>query len=76
MLVTLRRDCLDHVLPVDERHLRAVLAEYVDDDNRSRPHRSLRLRAPLARARPALPASAVIRRDRLGGLVHEYEAAA
>jgi hypothetical protein len=41
---TLRRECLDHVIPVDERHLRAILAEYVGYYNRDR--RSARTTAP------------------------------
>jgi transposase InsO family protein len=73
---TVRRECLDWLLVTGERHLLGVLREYADHDNRSRPHRSLRLLAPLARAQPVLPASVVIRRDRLSGLIHEYEAAA
>jgi len=73
---TVRRECLDWLLIAGERHLLHVLREYVDHYNRARPHRSRRLLAPLARAQPVVPASMVIRRDRLGGLVHEYEAAA
>lgn len=43
---TLRRECLDHVIPVDERHLRTILAEYVDYYNRDRPHRTLPMETP------------------------------
>jgi hypothetical protein len=73
---TVRRDGLDWFLIAGARHLRQVLREDADHYNRSRPHRSLRLQAPLARAQPVVPASRVNRRDRLNGLVHEYEAAA
>jgi putative transposase len=34
---TLRNVCLDHLIPLHEAHLRAVLAEYVPDDNAERP---------------------------------------
>src|SRR4051794_25733822 len=44
---SLRRECTDHVIPLDEGHLRAILAEYVDYYNRDRPHRTLRLETPL-----------------------------
>jgi transposase InsO family protein len=70
---TVRRECLDWLLIAGERHLLRVLREYANHYNRSRPHRSLRLLAPLARAQPVAPAAAVVRRDRLSGLIHEYE---
>ncbi len=50
---TLRRECLDHVIPVDERHLRTILAEYVAYYNQDRPHRTLRLETPQPKGRPA-----------------------
>ncbi|WP_420820049.1 integrase core domain-containing protein [Sinosporangium album] len=55
------------------RHLRRVLAIYETHFNEHRPHRSLGQAAPLR----ALPDAVeddikVIRRDRLGGLIHEY----
>jgi putative transposase len=55
---TLRTECLDHVLVVNERHLRAVLAEYVGYYNRERPHRTLRLEAPAPIPRSATDRSA------------------
>jgi len=52
----------------------AVLAEYVDHYNGHRPHRALGQAPPLGPAEPpvVLPAGRVVRRDRLGGLIHEY----
>ncbi len=58
------------------RHLEQVREEYVAHYNTARPHRALQLRARLARGQPAQLAAGpegVIRRDRLGGLIHEYE---
>ena len=49
---TLRRECLDHVILLDERHLRAILAEYVDYYNHDRPSRR-RLHPPAAEGTPA-----------------------
>jgi transposase InsO family protein len=71
---TLRNDCLDHLIPLHEAHLRAVLAEYVAYYNSERPHRSLSLEPPLARDRPT---SGPIRaRPVLSGLHHVYRRAA
>ncbi len=46
---TVRQDCLDHLLVVSQRHLEALLAEYVCHYNEARPHRSLDLDQPLPR---------------------------
>jgi putative transposase len=73
---TVRRECLDWLLILRRGPLEQALEEYVAHYNRARPHRALELRAPLAqghRARPTRPVEALIRRDRLGGLIHEYE---
>jgi transposase InsO family protein len=77
---SIRRECLDWILIVHRRQLEGVLAEYVSHYNTHRPHRSLGLQAPEAAPTPLLAARAsprgVGRRDRLGGLLHEYEVAA
>ena len=71
---TLRRECLDHVVAVDERHLQALLAEYGKHYTYDRPHRTLRLETPQPEERPhAGPIPAVRARPVLGGLHHAYE---
>jgi putative transposase len=70
---TLRRECLDHLLITGRRHLGLVLQEYVEHYNSHRPHRSLDQQPPAGRTPP--PSNATLRplrRDRLGGLLHEY----
>jgi putative transposase len=69
-----RRECLDRTLITGERHLRLVLTEYVGHYNSHRPHRALQPSPPAGRLHPcALGANVrVLRRDRLGGLIHEY----
>ena len=70
---TLRRECLDHLLITGRRHLAVVLQEDLAHYNTHRPHRSLGQHPPAGRIPP--PSGATIRpvrRDRLGGLIHEY----
>jgi transposase InsO family protein len=73
---TLRNECLDHVLIVNERHLRIVLAEDVAYDNTERPRRSLALEPPLPASRSPVPTGTVRWRPVLGGLHHVYKRAA
>lgn len=73
---TVREGCLDHVLVVSRRHLEVVLGEYVRHYNHARPHRGLRLAEPVPCAVAAHAGSKVIRRNILGGVIHEYERAA
>ena len=72
---TIRRELLDRLLIVNQRHAAAALREFERHYNGHRPRRTLDQAAP---ARP-LPRRAptenhkIQRRDRLGGLVHEYQ---
>lgn len=71
---TFRRECLDHLIILSERHLRSVLAEFVAYYNQDRPHRALDLETPVPSSRSL---SGEIRcRPVLGGLHHVYERAA
>lgn len=83
LIGTLRRECLDFMIPVAEHHLRAVLHQWVQHYNTDRPHMSLgpgipkppaSLPAPLHGRRHRLPASLRLAvRPILGGLHHAYE---
>jgi putative transposase len=73
---TLRTECLDWILIVGRRHLEAVLRTYVQHYNRERPHRGLALQPPEPRTLKSPCDGEVRRRDRLGGLLHEYYRAA
>src|SRR5204863_6810276 len=71
---TLRRECLDHLIVLDERHLASVLTEFVSYYNQERPHRTLGLQTPEVKVRPA---TGIVRsRPVLNGLHHIYEWAA
>ena len=65
---TLRRECLDHLVIVNEAHLRAVLAEFAGYYNRERPHRALDLQTPEPSDRPR--AGPIHAKPVLGGLHH------
>ena len=76
---TVRRECLDHVLIYDRRHLERVLGAYVAHYVAERPHRGLNLAVPAGTRTPQVrgtPRTPVERRDVLGGLIHEYRWAA
>ena len=69
---SVREECLDHLLIVNEAHLRHVLAGYVTHYNQARPHRGLDQQTPIPHV-PSEPHGAIKRRDVLGGLIHEYD---
>jgi transposase InsO family protein len=76
---TVRAECLDWTLIIGRRHLERVLRTYIGHYNEARPHRGIDLRTPTGNSRPPvddLRAARVHRRDVLGGLIHEYQAAA
>jgi putative transposase len=80
LIGTARRECLDHVIPLNERHLRKTLAEWVSHYNHGRPHDSLgpAVPEPVASVVPRstgqqLPVGyRVAAEPILGGLHHEY----
>jgi putative transposase len=73
LIGTLRRDCLDHVIVLNERHLRRILARYLDYYHRWRTHLSLGMDAPSPRAVHAPDRGRVVEFPELGGLHHHYE---
>ena len=80
MIGTLRRELLDRLLIINERHLRQVLSEYLRHYNTSRPHRALSQLAPAqAHSRPPeinLARHRIRRKQVLRGLTSEYQIAA
>ena len=70
---SVRRECLDWMLILNQRHLESVLSEYCAHYNGERPHRSRSLRPPASRGDPAIGLEGTIRRRaRLGGLLSDY----
>jgi putative transposase len=71
---SIRRELLDQVIPLNERHLRRLLREYVNYHHEDRIHDSLQKDTPHRRSievRPS-PTATVISHTRLGGLHHRY----
>ena len=76
---SIRRECLDRILILNRRHLERVLPAYIHHHNSHRPHRSLNQRPPDTgepEPRPLTDLDSIRRPDVLGGLIHEYNAAA
>jgi putative transposase len=74
---TLRRECLDHLLIVNERHLRGVLTDWQAHYNEHRPHQGRHQQAPSDQQdRVVNLAAPTPRRPVLGGLINEYHRAA
>jgi putative transposase len=69
---SIRRECLDHVVVLGERHLREILAKYVAYYNRTRTHLSLTKDAPEPRTVQRPSQGRVVGVPRVGGLHHEY----
>jgi putative transposase len=68
---SIRREFLDHVVAIGERHLLRILAKYVEYYNRSRTHLSLAKDAPESRHVQRPGEGSVVAVPRVGGLHHE-----
>ena len=78
-LGSVRRECLDHLLILQEKQLQRVLNAYMHYFNRARPHQGIRQQMPESQARPVLPdhaAGKVLSFPVLGGLHHDYRRSA
>ena len=70
-----RRDLLDHIVALNERHLKRLLSEYVRYHHEDRTHLGLEKGTPEGRIRSEASAR-VLSQERLGGLHHRYNRAA
>ena len=71
-----RRECLDHIIILTEKHLRGVLKEYTEYYNEIRPHLSLHRNSPIPRKIESIEDGDVKTTPILGGLHHSYSRAA
>ena len=69
---SLRSDCLDHVIAINERQLRRVIRSYVDYYHADRTHLGLEKDAPQERPIESREIGAVVAFPRVGGLHHRY----
>ena len=73
LIGSIRRECLDHIIIFDERHLRRVLSTYFQYHHQSRTHLSLSKDCPQPRRIQPPSAGKIIAFPELGGLHHRYE---
>ena len=70
---SIRRECLDHVIVLGERHLRRILTAYIAYYHGARTHLSLAKDAPTPRRVQDVTEGDVIAFPEVGGLHHRYE---
>jgi len=73
---SIRRECLDHVLVVNERHLRRLLRSYLAYYNATRPHQALQNNSPHPRQVHPPARGRIVAIPQVGGLHHRYRRAA
>jgi hypothetical protein len=68
---SVREECLDHILILNENHLSRVLKEYVQYHNHARPHQGLGQHFPIS-GLMRVNEGIIRSRDNLGGVIHDY----
>ena len=73
LIGSVRRECLDHVIVLNRKHLRRILKSYFDYYHRSRTHLALEKDAPVEREVQGPELGEVVEIPEVGGLHHRYE---
>ena len=73
LIGSVRRECLDHVIVLNRRHLRRILTSYFDYYHRSRTHLGLDKEAPIEREVQGPERGKIVAFPEVGGLHHRYE---
>jgi len=73
LIGSIRRECLDHVIVLSERHLKRILTRYLDYYHRWRCHQSLEMDCPDRRKVHPVERGSVVEIEHLGRLHHHYE---
>jgi putative transposase len=76
LIGSIRRECLDHLIVLNERQLWRILREYFAYYNEVRPHQSLERNAPVPREVEPPARGKIISLPQVGGLHHRYLRAA
>jgi putative transposase len=72
LIGSIRRECLDHVLVLNERHLRRILARYFSYYHRARTHLAIDKDAPDVRPVERSEVGRIVQVPEVGGLHHRY----
>src|SRR5215469_16171483 len=73
LIGSIRRECLDHVIVLNETGLRRILKSYFDYYERTRTHLSLDKDAPISRPAQRPEIGRIVEIPQVGGLHHRYE---
>lgn len=76
LIGTIRRDCLDHLIVLNEKHLKHILSRYLDYYHLARCHRSLDHNSPVPRSIEPPEQGRICAIPQVGGLHHRYARAA
>jgi putative transposase len=76
LIGSIRRECLDHVIVLNEGHLRRLLRSYLAYYNVTRPHQSLHNDSPHRREVQTRTAGRIVAIPKVRGLHHRYQRAA
>jgi len=72
LIGSIRRECLDHVIVLNEQHLRQIMSDYIDYYHRHRTHRSLNSDSPETRSIEPPDRGNIVALPLVGGLHHRY----
>jgi transposase InsO family protein len=73
MIGSIRRDCLDHIIVLNERQLKRILTSYFSYYHRWRTHLSLEMDSPGSRRVQRPGSGNIVQFPEVGGLHHHYE---
>jgi putative transposase len=73
---TVREECLDKLIIINQQHLRQVMLEYISYYNTARPHQGIEQAIPTPRDMQVVDSGPVVCHDVLGGIIHDYQRAA